>query len=59
LIVFALKEIGKGKVNNEELTKIHKALSHETTEKIMHDALLAPQWISNILINYLKHRDNE
>ena len=59
LVVFALKEIGKGNVNADKLTKIHEALSHETTEKIMHDTLLAPQWISDILMNYLKRRNNE
>jgi len=59
LVVFALKEIGKGKITKDELAKIHEALSNETTEKIIHDALLAPQWISDILMNYLKHRNNE
>jgi predicted transcriptional regulator of viral defense system len=59
LVVFALKEIGKGNINDNELAKIHETLSHETTEKIVHDALLAPQWISDILMNYLKLRNNE
>ena len=59
LVIFELKEIGKGNVNDDELTKIHEALSHETVEKIMHDTLLAPQWISDILMNYLKRRNNE
>jgi len=59
LVIFALKEIGKGNVNADELAKIHEALSHETTEKIMHDALLAPHWIYDILMDYLKHNNNE
>jgi hypothetical protein len=59
LVIFALKEIGKGNVNADELVKIHEALSHETTEKIMHDALLAPQWIFDVLMNYLKYKRNE
>ncbi|MDR2622330.1 MAG: type IV toxin-antitoxin system AbiEi family antitoxin domain-containing protein [Dysgonamonadaceae bacterium] len=59
LVIFALKEIGKGKVNAEELAKIYDTLSHETAEKILHDALLAPHWISDILMNYLKIRNNE
>ena len=59
LVIFALKEIGKGNVNADELSKIYEALSHETTEKIMHDTLLAPQWISDILMNYLKQKNNE
>ena len=59
LVVFALKEIGKGNATAEELTKIYTALSHETKEKIMHDALLAPRWISDILLNYIKQNSNE
>lgn len=57
LVIFALKEIGKGNATAEELAKIHDALSHETDEKILHDALLAPQWISDILMDYLKKRN--
>jgi hypothetical protein len=36
-----------------------EALSHETYEPILHDAKLATQWISDILINYLKQNTNE
>ncbi|MDR0834216.1 MAG: type IV toxin-antitoxin system AbiEi family antitoxin domain-containing protein [Candidatus Symbiothrix sp.] len=57
LVIFALKEIGKGKPNEEELQKIYAALSHESKEKITHDALLAPNWISTIMLNYLKNKD--
>ena len=57
LVIFALKEIGKSNATAEELIKIHAALAHETSEKIMHDALLAPQWISDILMTYLKKRN--
>jgi hypothetical protein len=57
LVIFALKEIGKGNVNEEELQKIYAALSHESEEKIIHDALLAPNWISTILLNYLKNKN--
>ncbi|GHT26374.1 hypothetical protein AGMMS4957_21860 [Bacteroidia bacterium] len=56
LVIFALKEIGKDKVQAEELQKIHEVLSHESPEIITHDALLAPQWISEILLNYLKEK---
>ncbi len=59
LVVFALKEIGKGNANEEELTKIHEALSCESIEKIRHDAMLAPRWISDILLNYVKTRTDE
>ncbi|MDR0558907.1 MAG: DUF6088 family protein [Prevotellaceae bacterium] len=56
LVIFALKKIGKSNTTAEELTKIYEALSHETDANIIHDASLAPQWISNILMNYLKKR---
>jgi hypothetical protein len=56
LVIFALKEIGKGKVRADELQKIHEALSHENNEIITHDALLAPQWVSEILLNYIKQK---
>jgi predicted transcriptional regulator of viral defense system len=58
LVIFALKEIGKGNVQQEELRKIYEALSHENNEIIMHDALLAPRWISDILMNYIKQKNN-
>ncbi|MDR1780722.1 MAG: DUF6088 family protein [Tannerella sp.] len=56
LAVFALKEIGKGKATEEELQKIYIALSHENSDIITHDALLAPNWISTILLHYLRTR---
>jgi hypothetical protein len=56
LIVFALKEIGNGKTTENDLQKIKEALSHETRETILHDAKLAPEWISNII---LKLYENE
>ncbi|GHT41237.1 hypothetical protein AGMMS49965_10710 [Bacteroidia bacterium] len=59
LVIFALKETGKGKVQQEELQKIYEALAHENNEKIRHDALLAPRWISDILMNYIKQKNNE
>ncbi|GHT01101.1 hypothetical protein AGMMS49525_00980 [Bacteroidia bacterium] len=58
LAIFALKEIGKSRVQQEELQKIYDALSDESDEKIMHDAQLAPQWILDILMNYIKQRDS-
>jgi ribosomal protein S20 len=54
LIVFALKEIGNGKATENDLQKIKEALSHETHETILHDAKLAPEWISNIILKLYK-----
>jgi hypothetical protein len=56
LVIFALKEIGKGNVTNDELQKIEKILLYETSENIIHDAALAPEWIAEIL---LKRKNNE
>lgn len=51
MVIFALKEIGKGNVTESELQKIKEALAHEATENIKHDAALAPEWISAILLS--------
>ena len=59
LAIFALKEIGKDKVTDEHLQKIKEALQHEKRENIIYDANLAPVWISNIFVNFLKNIDNE
>ena len=54
LIIFALKEIGKGKVTESELQIIKEALAIEKNDNIIHDANLAPEWISNILLKLKK-----
>ncbi|MDR1591801.1 MAG: DUF6088 family protein, partial [Prevotellaceae bacterium] len=54
LAVFALKEIGKGNVRPDELKRINEILQHERREVIIHDSKLAPNWISEILLNSLK-----
>ena len=50
LVIFALKEIGKGKTTDNELKKIKEALAHESNENIIYDATLAPEWIADILL---------
>ena len=50
LVVFALKEIGKGNITENELQRIKEALAYETKDNIRHDATLAPEWISKIMI---------
>ena len=55
LVIFALKEIGKGNVTETELQRINEILSHEPNENIIHDAALAPEWISDILLKANKN----
>jgi predicted transcriptional regulator of viral defense system len=50
LVIFALKEIGKSNVTENEFKKIKQVLAHETSENIAHDATLAPEWIADILL---------
>jgi hypothetical protein len=56
LVCSALKEIGKGNATDEQLQKIGQALAFESNKTIEHDAKLAPEWISNII---LKHKHDE
>ncbi len=55
LVIFALKEIGNGKVLESELQRIKEVLSHEKAKIIKHDAALAPQWISDILLTLIEN----
>jgi len=50
LVCAALKEIGKNNVTGEQLQKIEQALSLENKKIIEHDAELAPEWISKIIL---------
>jgi hypothetical protein len=54
LVVFALKEIGKGKASEDELQKIAEALSKEKRENIIYDATIAPEWIADIMLKTIK-----
>jgi len=58
LAIFALKEIGKGNVTDNEIQRIKEALAYEKHENIRHDATLAPEWISEIMIK-LSQNENE
>jgi len=49
LVVFALKEIGKDKVTDSQLKLLKEALMLEKEENIIHDVMLAPEWISKII----------
>ncbi|GHS90634.1 hypothetical protein FACS1894201_11860 [Bacteroidia bacterium] len=55
LVIFALKEIGNGKVLDSELQRIKEVLSHEKPEIIKHDAALAPQWITETLLKLIEN----
>jgi hypothetical protein len=49
LAIFALKEIGKDKIIDSEMILIKEALAVEKEENIVHDLMLAPEWISKII----------
>ena len=49
LVIQALKEIGNGKVTEEEESKIIELLKKEVEKDLKHDILLAPVWIQKIL----------
>jgi predicted transcriptional regulator of viral defense system len=55
LAISALKEIGKDKATVEQLQKIKEALLLEKRENTVHDAGLAPVWISNIILKLLEN----
>lgn len=55
LAIFALKEIGKDKATDEQLQKIKEALKYEKRENTIHDAGLAPVWISNVLLKLIEN----
>ena len=52
LVCFALKEIGENNITDEHLKKIKQILSLESNKIIEHDAELAPEWISKIILRY-------
>lgn len=49
LVIQALREIGNGKANDEQLQRIHELLKKEDSNTIKHDAKLAPAWIRKIM----------
>ncbi len=53
LVIQALKEIGKGKVTEQELKKIQELLQKENKNDLKHDIALAPQWIAEIMAKAL------
>jgi len=55
LAISALKEIGKDNATDEQKQKIKEALQHEKRENIIHDANLAPLWISKIILQLIEN----
>ena len=54
LVVYALKEIGEGKVSSKEIETIRKTVAeYETKESILKDIGLAPAWIRKILLTIM------
>lgn len=49
LVIQALKEIGNGKVTDEEEQKILELLKKENKKDLEHDIALAPVWIQKIM----------
>jgi len=59
LVAAALKEIGKGKVTANELSKIKNILSLEPKEIVIPDAYIAPRWITDIVLSLIKPLSHE
>ena len=55
LAISALKEIGKDNATDEQKQKIKEALQYEKRENIIHDANLAPVWVSKIILKLIEN----
>ncbi len=53
LVIQALKEIGNGKVTEEEEKKILDLLADENPKHLIHDIALAPVWVQKIMTKAL------
>jgi len=58
LAIQALKEIGNGKVRQEEVAKIIDLLKKEDVKDLKHDISLAPVWIQKIMKQALTDGEN-
>ena len=54
LVLQAFREIGNGKVSDEQLRIIRELLQKENPEHVKYDAALAPAWISKIMLSALE-----
>lgn len=58
LVIQALKEIGNGKVSEEEEMKIIDLLKKEDEKHLKHDIALAPVWIQKVMKKALNNGEN-
>ncbi|AGY54489.1 hypothetical protein BRDCF_p1862 [Bacteroidales bacterium CF] len=58
LVIQALKEIGNGKMSEEEEKKIIDLLKREEKSDLKHDIALAPVWIQKIMKKALGYGEN-
>lgn len=49
LIVAAMRELGNGKITDEEISKISELVKKVNTDEFNHDVALAPVWVQSIL----------
>lgn len=57
LAIAALKQLGKENVTQEVELQLTKALKKESFENIQHDARLAPEWISKLILSLAKYSE--
>jgi len=57
LAIAALKQLGKEYVTQEVELQLTKALKKESLENIQHDARLAPEWISKLILQLAKYAE--
>lgn len=53
LVVSALKELGKENITQDVKKQLSEVLKKESSENIKHDAQLAPEWISKLILSLI------
>ena len=56
LVIQALKEIGKERIDSDVLVRIENVIKEINEETLLHDARLAPVWLSEILKKSIQER---
>jgi len=54
LVIQALREMGKGNISEFQLVQIKELLNKEELDNVVHDAELAPEWITRIMKDAIK-----
>ena len=57
LAIAALKQLGKKNVTQEVELQLTKSIEKRIFENIQHDARLAPEWISKLILNLAKYSE--